>query len=452
MPGLGGFADLVTPGGWNGRYGGKPAYVFGDGDWTIMNCEWRGGHGSAFGASVDGIYWEGTSYGNLTIDRCLFHDNDQGIHSGNRHGTLTVTNTEFYNHGTNIQGSGLQHGLYLGRIWKVVLDNVVSFSTNASHTVKCRAERTQITNCSFWIGDNNSGSCAIDFPDGGNHVVRNCYLGGDAMDQNPMVINFAAESGWNGSSVQHVLLVDDCDIVNRKMSGGGNYGPVAGVAHTWRLNTGVNSGTSSAVTVQNCRYSGDSHSQLTWITNDGLNSDPGAASTTTTTGNVTVAVPIALDTSVRPNGLPGSIPVPGPLFRHGDLTDARPPSINIKGVQPVSDRHHARFAGTAPIGTVVFRATAWKNPNTTGGPAIQFSSATAWSIIRDPTFSQNGLAYGDRWAVAGTFALSTDGAGVVSVTKNVSSLTPGLYWIQLSAVDPNQANLTVYGRWAMEVT
>jgi hypothetical protein len=48
--------------------------------------------------------------------------------------------------------------------------------------------------------------------------------------------------------------------------------------------------------------------------------------------------------------------------------------------------------------------------------------------------------------------LSTDAAGVVTVTKNVPTLTPGLYWIQLSAVDPNQANLTVYGRWAMEVT
>jgi hypothetical protein len=183
MPGLGGFADLVTPGGQNALFGGKPGYVFGDGDWTITNIEWRGGHGGVFGVSVDGFLWEGTSYGNLTVDRCVLHDNDQGVHTGNRHGTLTVTNCELYNHGTNLQGSGLQHGLYIGRVWQVVIDNVVSFATNASHTLKCRAERGLITNSKFWIGDNNSGTSAIDFPDGGNHVVRGCRLQGDAMDQ-----------------------------------------------------------------------------------------------------------------------------------------------------------------------------------------------------------------------------------------------------------------------------
>ena len=87
---------------------GKAIFIT-SGDITINNFEFSGA--KVTDANGAGIRYEG---GNLTLNSCYFHDNQDGLLGGSfPTGTLTINNSEFAFNGT---GDGQTHNLYIGTV------------------------------------------------------------------------------------------------------------------------------------------------------------------------------------------------------------------------------------------------------------------------------------------------------------------------------------------------
>ena len=82
----------------------------------IDNFEFSGAQVSD--ANGAGIRYEG---GNLTLNGCYFHNNEDGLLGGTwPTGTLTVNNSEFAFNG---RGDGQTHNFYIGAIANLTIDN-----------------------------------------------------------------------------------------------------------------------------------------------------------------------------------------------------------------------------------------------------------------------------------------------------------------------------------------
>src|SRR4030095_2761793 len=79
-------------------------------DVTITNFEFSGA--KVADANGAGIRYQA---GNLTINKCYFHDNQCGLLSANNlSGSITINNSEFAHNG--VGGYGQTHNLYVGQV------------------------------------------------------------------------------------------------------------------------------------------------------------------------------------------------------------------------------------------------------------------------------------------------------------------------------------------------
>ncbi len=156
-------------------------------------------------ANGAGIRYEG---GNLTLNGCYFHDNEDGLLGGTwPTGTLTVNNSEFAFNG---RGDGQTHNLYIGAIANLTIDNSYFHDAKEGHEVKSRALNTTITNSR--IDDlNGTASYSIDLPNGGNAVIQNNVIQQGATSHNPVIISIGEEGNLHPSTQ---LLISGNTILN----------------------------------------------------------------------------------------------------------------------------------------------------------------------------------------------------------------------------------------------
>lgn len=204
-----------------------------------------------------GIRYEG---GRLTIRRCYFRDNENGILGGSwPSGSVDIADSEF---AWNGRGDGYTHGIYLGQIASLQVTSSYLHHTKVGHHIKSRAARTTVRNSRIVDGTGGTASYSIDLPNGGVAVISGNTIEQSATSQNYALIHFGGEGApYAGSSLQVT----------------GN------VLQNWRSSAvGVLNQTSAAVSVtQNRLYRLPS-----------LIAGPGAWS-----GNVTLASPVAISTS-----------------------------------------------------------------------------------------------------------------------------------------------------------
>lgn len=202
LEGVGGMAHLVaTVAPPNGK-----ALLVTRADTVIDNLEFSGVQNANKNGA--GIRHE---LGDLTITDSYFHHNQDGILMGAASGAATdvvIRNSEF---GFNGAGDGQSHGIYVGNVGHLTVDNSYFHDNHQGHEFKSRAAETTITNSRFQDEDGDP-SYNIDLPNGGVADIRNSVIQQSPTSGNSAMVSFGAEGGlWGNSSLTMVdnVAIDD---------------------------------------------------------------------------------------------------------------------------------------------------------------------------------------------------------------------------------------------------
>jgi Ca2+-binding RTX toxin-like protein len=179
-------------------------------DLTLSHLEFSGANVADHNGA--GIRYQG---GNLTINQCYFHDNENGIMGGVIAGAVAkITNSEFYHNG---YGDGQTHAIYIGHISQLTVDSCYIHDTLVGHHIKSRADTSIITNNRL-SDDNGTSSYSVDLPNGGHDVVQGNTIIQGVNGDNPNIIHFGGEGTPYANSS---LTVSGNHIGNEMSSGTG---------------------------------------------------------------------------------------------------------------------------------------------------------------------------------------------------------------------------------------
>jgi hypothetical protein len=145
---------------------------------TIKNLTFTGAKASAGNGS--GIRLDGT---NLTVLNSKFTYNQDGILAGdNSASTITIKNSTFYHNGACV--SACAHGVYVGNIAMLDIENSTFNATQKGHSIKSRARVTNILNNKITDGPNGTSSYLIDVAKGGAVTIT-----GNTLEKGPKASN-----------------------------------------------------------------------------------------------------------------------------------------------------------------------------------------------------------------------------------------------------------------------
>lgn len=186
----------IDAGGKNAQ--GKGIWVIQGHDTVVENIELSGA--SVPDQNGAGIRQEGA---NLTVRRCYFHDNENGILSGaNPSSEISIESSEFARNGF---GDGYSHNLYIGTVKKFTLRASYSHSAKIGHLVKSRALENYILYNRLTGEADGTESYEINLPDAGtSYVIGNLIQQGPGTD-NAAMLDFASESAKNGGQGLYVV-------------------------------------------------------------------------------------------------------------------------------------------------------------------------------------------------------------------------------------------------------
>ena len=143
--------------------------------------------------------------GNLVVENCYIHDNQEGILAGDDlNGSVVIDHTEIANNGSD----GLTHNVYINNVGRVVLSNSYIHDALFGGTeFRSRGPNTTIINNRIF--DNQSeANYIIDVPSGGNVVIQDNVLQKTATPDNDALID------WGGSVVVPFHDSSSLDLTN----------------------------------------------------------------------------------------------------------------------------------------------------------------------------------------------------------------------------------------------
>lgn len=183
---------------------------------TINDLAVNGPCAGCITGNCAGIKMEGNSP-EVTVNRAHIDNTVMGILTDNRGGTLIVNDSLIENTGLNDKSHTLGHGLYAGKIDKVVFDHSVIRNVNSKgHMFKSRAMDTQIINARL-EGLSGRHSRSIDFPCGGNLVVKNSYINHGKNTDNADIISVGTEPESCGEEIlpSSIVITDSIFVIDR---------------------------------------------------------------------------------------------------------------------------------------------------------------------------------------------------------------------------------------------
>ena len=204
---------------FRGMAGGKPPVIKGTGKpgsskglWTVrggqvtvQNLEFRGARGAD--GSGAGIRQEG---GDLSIERCIFFDNEHGIFSINDVKATLRIDASAFGLAPKVVG-GLHHVLNVGRIAKLDITGSRFQQGFEGHLIRTRARENIISYNFIHDGVRGGASYEIDIANGGLATVVGNVIGQGADSQNPVLLAYGSEDrAWD----KNVLLVAHNTFVN----------------------------------------------------------------------------------------------------------------------------------------------------------------------------------------------------------------------------------------------
>jgi len=188
---------------------GKGIWVIKGNNTVIENLELSGA--SVPDHNGAGIRLEGS---NLTVRNCYFHDNENGILTGeNLKSDIVIDRCEFANNGF---GNGYTHNLYIGAVNSLTVKFSYTHHAKVGHNLKSRARTNYILYNRIMDEKTGNSSYAVDISNGGI-----CYLIGNIIQQGPNTDNYHIISyGNEGLSYStNELFVVNNTIVNDRNDG-----------------------------------------------------------------------------------------------------------------------------------------------------------------------------------------------------------------------------------------
>jgi hypothetical protein len=188
---------------------GKGIFVIEGKNTTVENLEFSGcavGDRNGAGIRMQGI--------GLTVRRCSFHDNENGILAGSSpandsQSDILIEHSEFARNGA---GDGRSHNMYIGHVRRFTLQFCYIHHAKVGHHVKSRGLENHILCNRIMDEETGNSSCEIDLPDGGlSYIIGNLLQKGPRAENNGL-IGYAAEGGSNPIQelyVAHNTMVAD---------------------------------------------------------------------------------------------------------------------------------------------------------------------------------------------------------------------------------------------------
>jgi hypothetical protein len=119
-----------------------------------------------------GIRAEG---GDLTIEHVQFVNNQNGILSAPEPGKkMIIRDSTFIRNG--VCEGACAHGIYIGQIALLRVERSKFFETKQAHSIKSRAQRTEVIGCDIADGSDGTSSYAVEVPNGGAVVLRDNHI------------------------------------------------------------------------------------------------------------------------------------------------------------------------------------------------------------------------------------------------------------------------------------
>jgi hypothetical protein len=186
----------------------KAIFVISGNDVTIQGITFTGAR-SDFGNGA-GIRAQGV---NLTVINSTFsYDQDGILADPNPTSTITINGSTFYHDGACHPHDDCAHGIYVGQIALLQIDNSTFYDTQVGNHIQSRAFNTQISNSSIEDGPVGTASYLVNVPNGGNLAITNTV-----MEKGPKATNYttAISIGVGGvSNSTNQLLVSNNTFTN----------------------------------------------------------------------------------------------------------------------------------------------------------------------------------------------------------------------------------------------
>ncbi|MEO8301441.1 MAG: right-handed parallel beta-helix repeat-containing protein [Rhizomicrobium sp.] len=155
-----------------------------------------------------GIRVEGA---NLAVEDSRFIDNENGILTApNAASVITIKTSTFRGNGNCI--AACAHGIYIGHIALLRVENSTFEAQHVGHHIKSRAARTEIVNNTVQDGPAGSASYLVDLPNGGSALITgNSFEKGPRSSNRPTAIAIGAEGESNPAGD---IVVEDNSFSN----------------------------------------------------------------------------------------------------------------------------------------------------------------------------------------------------------------------------------------------
>lgn len=132
-------------------------------------------------------------HGNLTIDGVTFIENEMAILGGVEGTTVTIRDSVFERNGR--LGQQWAHAVYVGPVDLARFINSRFSETRQGHSIKSRAQRTEVTGCTITDGPDGTSSYLIDIPNGGALIASHNTLEKGPKSDNARVAIAIGEEG-----------------------------------------------------------------------------------------------------------------------------------------------------------------------------------------------------------------------------------------------------------------
>jgi hypothetical protein len=152
--------------------------------------------------------------GSLTVDSVKFIDNQNGILGGEPGTTVIIRNSEFDRNG--ICQMYCAHGVYIENVDLLRAENSRFSNTRQAHSIKSRAQRTEVMGSTITDGPEGTSSFLIEAPTGGTLIVS-----GNTLEKGPKSENHNAAIAIGAEGVTHPTA--EISITNNDFRNDGNY-------------------------------------------------------------------------------------------------------------------------------------------------------------------------------------------------------------------------------------